>query len=91
MNISDLSTRTLHYSDINISCPRYNCDTESGKTFLVTAIKLWNSLPINTRSSTSVNAFKQNYVNFIKEGYAGLNGFPVSQFFVLSDPFLILH
>ena len=78
MNISNLSTRTLHYSDINISCPGYNCDTEGGKTFLVTATKIWNSLPINTRSSTSVNAFKQNYGNFIKEGYAGLNSFPVS-------------
>ena len=50
-----------------------NCDAESGKTFLVIAAKLWNSLPINIRSSTSVNAFKHNYCNFIKDGYAGLD------------------
>ena len=30
-------------------------------------------LMINIRSSTSINAFKQNYCNFIKQGYAGLD------------------
>ena len=29
------------------------------------------------KSSTSINAFKQNYCNFIKKGYAGLDSFPI--------------
>ena len=63
VRISDMSTRT---------------STEDGKTFLVTAAKLWNFLPINIRSSTSINAFERNYCNFIKEGYAGLDSSPIS-------------
>lgn len=78
VRVSDLSTRTSRYGAITIRCPRYNRDTEGGKTFLITAAKLWNSLPINIRSSTSINAFKQNLCNFIKQGYAGLDSFPIS-------------
>ena len=75
-----MSTRTSRYGDITITirCPRYNRDTEDGKTFLVTAAKLWNFLPINIRSSTSINAFERNYCNVIKEGYAGLDSSPIS-------------
>ena len=29
-------------------------------------------------SISSIDAFKQNYCNLIKEGYAGLNSFPIS-------------
>ena len=82
-------TRTSRYGDITVRCPRYNRDTEGGKTFFVTAAKLWNSLPtredkaplllpINIRSSTIINAFKQKYCNFIIESYAGLDSFPIS-------------
>ena len=78
VRVSDLSTRTSRYGAITIRCPRYNRDTEGGKTFLITAVKLWNSLPINIRSSTSINAFKQNLCTFIKQGYADLDSFPIS-------------
>ena len=72
-------TRASRYGDITVRCPRYNRDTEGGKTFFVTAAKLWNSLPpINIRSSTIINAFKQKYCNFIIESYAGLDSFPIS-------------
>ena len=47
VRISDTSTRTSRYADIAIRCPRYNRDTEGGKTFLVTASKLWNPVPLN--------------------------------------------
>ena len=76
--VSDLFTRTSRYGAVTIRFPRYNRDTEGGKTFLITAAKLWNSLPVNIRSSTSINAFKQNLCDFIKQGYAGLDSFPIS-------------
>ena len=58
MRISDMATRTSRYGDMTIRCPRYNRDIQGGKTFLVIAAKLWNSLPINIRSSISINVFK---------------------------------
>ena len=78
VRVSDLLTRTSRYGTITICCPRYNRDTEGGKTFVITAAKLWNSLPINIRSSTSINAFKPKLCIFIKQGYAGLDSFPIS-------------
>ncbi len=35
-------------------------------------------LPIYIRTSTSIKAFKHNYSNFIKEGYADLDSFLMS-------------
>mgnify|MGYP006862618620 CR=1 FL=1 len=78
VRVSNVSSRTARYGAITIRYPRYNHDTEGGKTFLITAAKLWNSLPINIRSSTSINAFKQNLCNFIKQGYADLDSFHIS-------------
>ena len=54
VRVSDLLTRTSRYGAITIRCPRYNRDTEGGKTFLITAAKLWNSLSINIRSIAPV-------------------------------------
>ena len=68
---------TSRYGDVTICCPSYNRDPEGGKTFLVKATKFWNSLPINIRSYARIYAFKQNYCDFIKEGYAGLDSFPI--------------
>ena len=38
--VSDLLTRTSRYGAITICCPRYNRDTEGGKTFLIKGAKL---------------------------------------------------
>ena len=60
------------------------------QTFLISAIKLWNSLPM-IRSSISIKAIKQNYKNYIKEGYDCVaaqfhNLFPIiSDFIVLTS------
>ncbi|XP_078363859.1 uncharacterized protein LOC144648098 [Oculina patagonica] len=78
VSVNDMSTRTSRYGDITLRCPRYNRETEGGRTFLVSATKCWNSLPIYIRTSTSIKAFKHSYSYFIKEGYADLDSFPMS-------------
>nr|XP_058953753.1 uncharacterized protein LOC131781114 [Pocillopora verrucosa] len=35
-------SRTTRYSNFNVLCPRYNRETEGGRTFLVTGTKIWN-------------------------------------------------
>ena len=73
-----MSTRTSRFGDIIERCPKYNCETEGGRTFLISATKFWNSIPTNIRCSTSINAFKKNYRNYTKEGYASIDRFPIS-------------
>ena len=39
-----MQTADLH-GNYNLVCPKFNHETEEGKSFTVTSIKLWNSLP----------------------------------------------
>ena len=41
--IANLHRKTGRYSKLNLACPRFNRETEGGRTFL------WNQLPINLR------------------------------------------
>ena len=75
-----MSTRTSRCGNITVRCPKYNLETEGGRTFLISTTKLWNSIPKDIRCSTSTNAFKKNYRNYIKEGYAGIDRFPIHNF-----------
>ena len=48
---------SAYRGDITVRCPRYNRDTEGGKTFLVTAAKLWNSLPTREDKLSSLATY----------------------------------
>ena len=65
--VTDISTRQSRYGSITLRCPKYSRETEGGRTFAVAAVKEWNKLPINIRSSQNVKPFKQNYVNYFKD------------------------
>ena len=81
VRVSDTSVRSSRYGHITLRCPKYNRVTKGGKTFLTTSTLLWNSLPVNIRSSESINAFKHKYIKYIKEEYANIDHFPISQYF----------
>lgn len=52
------NSRNTRYANFNAICPRYKRETEGGRTFLVTATRLWNNIPLNTRKADSLNCFK---------------------------------
>ena len=58
--VSDISTRQSRHGSITLRCPKYSRETEGGRTFAVAAVKEWNKLPINIRSSQNVKLFKKN-------------------------------
>ena len=74
---SNQHTRTTRYSNSNFICPRYNRETEGGKTFAVTTCKLWNSLKLDLRNSVSLRAFRNNYWNSIFNEQKELHNFIV--------------
>ena len=44
---SDAHSRKTRYCKLNFICPKFNRKTEGGKSFHVSAVQLWNSLPNN--------------------------------------------
>ena len=56
---ADLHTCSGRYSALNLVCPRYNRESEGGRTFSVSATRLWNSLPINLKIGTCVTSFRK--------------------------------
>jgi hypothetical protein len=58
--------RNTRYAEVNFICPKYKRETEGGRTFSVTTIKLWNSrLPLNLRRHLNVRIFKNKYVEIL--------------------------
>ena len=53
-------SRNTRYSSINAVCPKYVRETESRRSFAVSATRLWNSIPIEIRKLGSVACFKKN-------------------------------
>ena len=46
---ADLPTRTGRYNILNLACPRFNRETEGGRSFSVFATRLRNQLPIDLK------------------------------------------
>ena len=55
--IGDVSTRATRHSRKTFYCPRYNQETEGGRTFIAKAVKLWNSLPDKLKDCPNVKSF----------------------------------
>ena len=52
-------SRNTRYSSINAVCPKYSKETEGGRSFAVSATRLWNSIPIEIRKLDSIACFKK--------------------------------
>ena len=53
----------------------YNREMEGGKSFLISAVKLWNSISIDIRSCSNIVTFKNEYRTFLTEQYLDLDHF----------------
>lgn len=61
-------SRNTKYSSTNAVCPKYKRETEGGRSFAVSATRLWNSTPIEIRKLNSVACFKKNmFAKIFKE------------------------
>ena len=53
-------SRNTRYSSTNAVCPKHKRETERGRSFAVSATRLWNSTPIEIRKLDSVACFKKD-------------------------------
>ena len=59
---ADVHTRTGRYNKLNLVCPRFKRETEGGRTFSVSATRLWNQLPITLKKeATTVASFRKAF------------------------------
>ena len=56
---ADLHTCSGRYSALNLVCPRYNRESEGGRTLSVSVTRLWNFLPIHLKKGTCVTSFRK--------------------------------
>ena len=55
-------TRSGRYSKLNLACPNFNCETEGGRTFSVSATRLWKQLPTNLKKeATTAASFRKAF------------------------------
>ena len=55
--------RSMCYASYNSVFPNYKQKTEGGRFFAVSAARLWNNVPLNTRKSDSVKCLKTHLFN----------------------------
>ena len=76
---TDLHTRSGRYSALNLVCPRYNRESEGGRTFSVSATRLWNSLPIDLKKGTCVTSFRKAIYSHFLTRYNDVDHFSLSE------------
>ena len=62
---ADLHLRTTRHSNVNLVCPRYKRESEGGRTFQVSATKLWNTIPTNIKKRVLIIFFTKQFVVII--------------------------
>ena len=69
--VTVIITDATTYLEIGVNlavCPKYKRETEGGRSFAVSATRLWNSTPIEIRKLNSVACFKKNmFAKIFKE------------------------
>ena len=77
--VSDISKQhSSRYGNIPFVCPKYNRETEGGKSFVVSTIKLWNNIPMTIRLNSNISTFKKCYHTFLAEKYIDADHFNIS-------------
>ena len=72
-------TRSGRYSALNLVCPRYNRESEGGRTFSVSATRLWNSLPLYIKKETRVTSFRKAIYSHFLTRYNDVDHFSLSE------------
>lgn len=53
-------SRNTQYANLNAICPKYERETGGGRTFAVSASRLWNNVPLSSGKVDFVACFKHN-------------------------------
>ena len=69
--------RSTRYASYNSICPYYKRETEGSLSFVVSATRLWNNVPLNIRKSDSVKSLKTHLFKTIFAAQQHLDRFRI--------------
>jgi hypothetical protein len=72
---NEINGRQTRHGEYNLVCPKYNYATEGGKSVTVSSIKIWNSLPKDIKTKSSINSFKFALKNYFLDSYKDIDRF----------------
>ena len=72
---SDIHVRQTRHGKTNLVCPWYKRETEGGRSFTVSSVKLWNSLPNSIKKSESFNRFNKAIRSYFLTKYEHIDNF----------------
>ena len=61
---SETHSRQTRYANFNLACPIVQRQEEGERTFTVTTCKLWNTLPLTTRTLATLLVWKNIFNRF---------------------------
>ncbi len=64
LDIAHIILLFTRHGSINLVCPKFQRTCDGGRTFTVSGIKLWNSLPADIRKTDNINNFKAKLRTF---------------------------
>ena len=78
---SAINARTTRYGNTNLVCPPYKRETEGVGSFIVSSIKLWNSLPNSVHGTNETEGGRSFTVSSIKLWNSLINSVKMSDTF----------
>ena len=66
-----LHNRPTRHGSINLVCPKFQRTCDGGRTFTVSGIKLWNSIPADIRKTDNIQGVAKKKEPPIKNGLPG--------------------
>ena len=70
-----LHGRETRHGQHNLICPKFRNITEAGRTFQVSSVKLWNSLPNELKKKRSTSSFRNDLRNYFIDSYRDIDFF----------------
>ena len=70
--------RQSRYGSFNLTFPKYKRELEGARTFQVSAIRFWNSLPNEIKRSFSFEILKKSLYKFFLESYKDVHQFTIA-------------
>ena len=74
----DVHSRQSRHGATNLVCPHFRRETEGGRTFTISSIRLWNSLNTQLKKVDSISSFKTALFKHFFEINNNLTHFTIS-------------
>ena len=77
LRITHYTCRETRHGKYKLICPKFHNITEAGRSFQVSSVNLWNSLPNELKKKRSISSFRNDLRNYFIDSYRDIDSFDV--------------